>query len=220
MSALDDPSDTALRFKGFDDLLELCLYDPDAEFEVRRRYETVTAVLVCDYSSMVKRSDSDGILYALALARAAERAFEPAVAGRGGQVIKRVADTFFAVFQTPQQALAAALDGQRLMVAFNQNRTGTLGDGTRSDPIHACLGLGWGSTLVIPGEDIYGPEVNRAFVLGEDVARPGEILVSEAFLEGLGELPEGIGAHLGPADRRAEAGFEFHVLRDFLGEDG
>jgi class 3 adenylate cyclase len=84
----------------------------------------------------------------------------------------------------------------------------------RHDHIRACVGLGFGEVLLVPGTDLYGPEVNRAFVLGEDVANGGELLVTEAFLAALGGLPDGIGAHRAPADREAEAGFGFHVLRD------
>ncbi len=168
-----------------------------------------------DFTHMVHRSDADGIVYALALARRAEEVMRPAVERHGGEIVKRVADTWFGVFGEPAGALAAVLDGMKALAGFNATRTGRLGDGTRNEPIHACAGLGWGSALVLPGADIYGEEVNRAFVLGEDTAAGGEILCTSAFLEGIGAPPEGVGVFRAQADRVAEVGFDFHVMRDY-----
>ena len=171
--------------------------------------------MVVDYTSMVRRTDAEGIVYALALAKAAELAMRPAVLGQDGEIVKHVADTFFAVFKAPGPALAAALDGIAAMRAFNEGRTGHIGDGSRNEPIWPCIGLGFGDTLVVPGEDMYGDEVNRAFVLGEDTAERNEILCSLAFLDALDGLPEGVGAHRAPADREEATGFSFHVLKDY-----
>lgn len=202
-----------LAFLTFEDLIEQFFDRPEAEEELLRRYDTQAAILVVDFTDMVKRTDAEGIVYALALARAAERALQPAVQIHNGEVVKRVADTFFAVFKTPESALFAALDGMARMEAFNIARTGVVGDGSRNDPIHACVGLGFGRTLVVPGQDMYGEEVNRAFVLGEDVAEAQELLASSAFLANC-RLPEGVGAHAAAADRVQECGFEFHVIQD------
>ena len=201
-------------FQTFEDLVARAWQDPAAEEELRRRYEHPAAILVADFSGMVERSDASGIIYALSLARAAEQAMGPAFEAHAGKVVKRVADTVFAVFDSPASALVAALDAQRLLAAFNRDRQGHIGDGSRRDPIHACIGLGWGLTLVIPGVDIYGPEVNRAFVLGEDVARSREVLATDAFLRAIGAPPPGIGTHEGPAARAEDAGFPFHILLD------
>jgi adenylate cyclase len=202
-------------FSDFDQLLSQAWGDPAVEAELQRRYLTQAAILVVDFTGMVRRTDAEGIIYALALARRAEREVAAAVQARGGQIVKRVADTAFAVFEEASAALLAALDGHRALHEFNRERTGQLGDGSRNEPIHACIGLGFGSTLVIPDQDLYGAEVNRAFVLGEDVARAGEILCSPDFATACSPLPAGVGAHRAPAAREEEAGFPFLVLRDY-----
>ncbi len=202
------------EFRTFEELIERAWKDPTADVELRRRYETNAAIMVVDFTGMVHRSDSEGIIYALSLARAAERAMNPAIDAHQGKIVKRVADTFFAVFAEPGAALDAALEGQRLLAAFNDSRTGTFHDGQRNEPIHGCIGLGWGPTLVLPGEDIYGPEVNRAFVLGEDTGDAGEILASAAFWKAIGTPPPGIGAHTAPEARRQQAGFDFRIVVD------
>lgn len=168
-----------------------------------------------DFSGMVRRTDADGIIYALALARRAERQVAAAFQAHGGQIIKRVADTAFVVFDRATPALRAALDGQSALRAFNSGRTGHLGDGSRNEPIHGCIGLGYGPTLVIPDQDLYGAEVNRAFVLGEDIAKDGEILCSPEFAAAISPLPDGVGAHRAPGAREEGAGFPFLVIRDY-----
>ena len=201
-----------LSFLGFESLLELVLDRPEAEQEIRRRYVTRAAVLIIDFTAMVRRTDRHGIVHALAMARGAERALTPVLDAQEGTIVKRVADTLFVVFPSATQALTAALDAQRRVDAFSASR----GEHAHAhDPVRGCMGLGTGEVLLIPGVDMYGPEVNRAFVLGEDIAKGGEVLVTDDFLAALGELPPGVGAHRGPADREEEAHFYFHVVRDF-----
>ena len=202
------------HFLTLDQLLDRALTDPAIERELLRRYRRDVAILVVDFTGMVHRTDHDGIVYALALARAAEACMRPHVGQHAGEVVKRVADSFFAVFPTAGQALAASLDACASLAAFNAERGGRIGDGSRSDPIHPCLGLGFGPTLVIPGDNLYGAEVNRAFVLGEDTAEAGEILCTQAFVDALGTPPVGVGAHRAPRDRSDAIGFPFLIVRD------
>jgi adenylate cyclase len=204
-----------VRFLQFRDLVAAALSRPEAEAEINRRYRREVAIMVCDFTGMVERTDAHGIVYSLALAAAAEDAMHPAIKARGGEVVKRVADTFFAVFASPEAALHASFEALAALGGFNHSRTGTIHDGSRNDPIAASIGLGWGDALIIPGADAYGDEVNRAFVLGEDIARGGEVLCSSRFLAAVQPLTAGFGAFVAPADRQAEAGFPFHVLGDY-----
>jgi len=45
--------------------------------------------------------------------------------------------------------------------------------------VNLCVGIGYGRILQLD-DDLFGDEVNVAYKLGEDVAGPGEVLVSEA----------------------------------------
>lgn len=199
----------------FDELLDRSLEDPSAEVELERRYRQTAAILVVDYTDMVHRTDHHGIVYALSLARRAEHVMQPAVEAHDGQIVKRVADSWFAVFPDPKRALSALLDGMAALREFNAPRTGTMSDGSRNEPIYACAGLAFGPSLVLPGTDLYGEEVNRAFVLGEDIAGASETLVTDDFLAGLGTPPDGVGVHRAPAERVAKVGFPFHVVADY-----
>jgi hypothetical protein len=144
--------------------------------------------------------------------------------------VKQVADTVFVVLGDASSALSAALDAQRVLVEDDARfaaRHGAAGadrvvsghghaHGHPSrDVLRGCMGLGYGEALVIPGRDIFGSEVNRAFILGEDVAGGGEVLMTEAFLAAVGELPSGVGAFCAPGDRARAAGFAFRVVADY-----
>lgn len=190
-----------LAYLDFEALVSRALTDPAAEAEVNRRFGTRAAILVVDFTGMVRRTDSRGIVYALGRARQADAAM-----GLMGTRVKRVADTIFALYADPAAALRDALDAQRRLHAAMVGA---------DDPIHACIGLGFGDMLVIPAQDCFGAEVNRAFVLGEDVAKGGETLATPEFMAALGTLAEGIGAFAAPAERVGDAGFPFFVVGDY-----
>ncbi|MGB0640838.1 MAG: hypothetical protein ACPGTU_15975, partial [Myxococcota bacterium] len=64
-------------------------------------------------------------------------------------------------------------------------------------------------------ENVHGAEVNRAFILGEDVASVKEILATEDFTAAIGVPPPGVGVFSAPHDRVDAIGFSFHIFRDY-----
>jgi class 3 adenylate cyclase len=203
---------------SFDELIEYASVDPTVSQEVERRFESIVAILVVDFSSMRARMDAFGVVSTLVTVRGAMRVYEPAVLDAGGVCTKTVADTLFAVFPDAVSALNAALDGHGRMVVHNQSRPGNIANGAPNAPIHPKTGLGFGPSLVIPGENLFGPQVNRAFILGEDIARKGEILASSAFAAAIGVPPAGVGVHAAPHDREHASGFPFHIYTDYRDE--
>lgn len=190
-----------LAFLDFDALVLRATTDPAAEEELQRRFGTTAAILVVDFTGMVRRTDERGIVYALGRARLAEAELR-----LRGTLVKRVADTTFALYDQAGDALLDALDAHRRLRECADHA---------HDPLHACIGLGFGSMLLIPSQDCFGSEVNRAFVLGEDVAGGGETLCTPAFLLEVGELPPGVGVYRAPEEREVEPGFGFHVVSDY-----
>lgn len=83
------------------------------------------------------------------------------VSRNAGTFIKTWGDDFAATFETVSQAEATA-------VAITAR-------------IPSSAGIGYGFTL-LPHGDLWGVEVNRASRLGEDVAGPGDILLTESAL--------------------------------------
>ena len=204
---------------SFDELLALAEQSPDAVHEIERRFGAKVAVLVVDFSSMRQRMDAFGTVSALSTIRRACAVYSPAVTQFNGRIVKTVADTIFAVFAQPLDAFSAVLDGHARMRGFNRDRSGNIVDRQPNAPIYPRAGLGFGESLILPDGNLYGPEINRAFILGEDVARDHEILASCDFVEALGVPPVGVGVHASSHDREVEAGFPFHVYTDYRAED-
>ena len=64
---------------------------------------------------------------------------------------------------------------QKFLIHHNQ-------DQKDENKIGLCIGIGYGKTLVLEGYDFFGHQLNLAFKLGEDIAEPGEILVTQEAL--------------------------------------
>jgi len=57
------------------------------------------------------------------------------------------------------------------------------------DPAECCIGIGFGPIYAIGPNHAMGDEMNRASKLGEDTARGGETLVTEAAYATLEQRP-------------------------------
>ena len=82
-------------------------------------------------------------------------------------------------------ALACAIEMQRMCKSVNARRA-------EEEQIILCVGVGHGRILKIGDDDVFGHEVNLASKLGEDTAKGGEILVTQAARTAAGD-PAGIG---------------------------
>jgi len=130
------------------------------------------AILVLDLSGFTRLTKKHGILHFLRVHRRAVGISLPRVATHGGRCIKLEADNVLATFARVTDAVAAArgiLDDADAMNA-------ALPD---DDRVRVCQAIGWGRILELD-DDVFGDEVNVTFKLGEDVARRGELLLTEA----------------------------------------
>jgi adenylate cyclase len=135
------------------------------------------AIVFTDTANFTTRTFEHGILHFLMLF---ER-FVPDVA-RGlrsmhGRLVKVEADSLLLEFRTLEDACGGVQAIETLLRRRNR--------GLRErDQLWFSYGVGWGDVLDL-GDDIFGLEVNLASKLGEDVARPGEALLTPAAVEGL-----------------------------------
>ncbi len=139
--------------------------------QVRLAFERTAAVLVMDMVGFSRISLRCGIIHYLAMIAEMEEAARPAVLAHGGKVVKQEADNLFAVFDTPTQAMRAAL---AIFAAFEAINAALSDD----RHIQGCIGIGYGPVLVIDDADVFGCEMNLACKLGEDHAGPSEILLT------------------------------------------
>lgn len=141
--------------------------------EIRNAFERMVAILVLDMSGFSRLTEKYGIIHYLAMIEQMEGTARPAIKGNHGQVIKQEADNLFAIFGNPVDALESALDIFRAFEAINT----VLPD---ARDIHGAIGIGYGETLVVEDKDLFGPEMNLASKLGEDIAVKGQILLTRS----------------------------------------
>lgn len=138
---------------------------------IKNAFVRDVGILVLDMCGFSRITARHGIVHFLAMLHQMEQAARPAIAGNGGEVIKQEADNLFAVFATAEQALEAALDTLRALDAMNAVLP-------PERALHVSAGIGFGPTLVVAHEDLFGPEMNCACKLGEDIAGAGQILLT------------------------------------------
>ncbi|HYE01569.1 MAG TPA: adenylate/guanylate cyclase domain-containing protein [Alphaproteobacteria bacterium] len=136
------------------------------------------APLVLDMSGFSRLTKAHGIVHYLAMVRRMHLASEPLVEAHRGHVVKFEADNLFAVFYSADDALACAL-------AINDRLAEMNAETEDSRDIAVCIGIDWGRLLLVPWKDFFGDTVNIACKLGEDLAGPGEILISRTAAETL-----------------------------------
>ncbi|HUT51568.1 MAG TPA: adenylate/guanylate cyclase domain-containing protein [Alphaproteobacteria bacterium] len=144
---------------------------PALEAEIWEAYGVERAVIALDMSGFSRLTDRRGILHFLSLIQDMREITRPIVEAGGGEIVKYEADNMFAVAPSADMAfdLSAAIVTQT--AAGNRERT-------EDARIDVSIGIDFGRLLLIPGVELFGAPVNFACKLGEDVARPGEILIT------------------------------------------
>lgn len=137
-------------------------------------------IMATDLSGFSRGVAEFGIIHFLQTIYESERLLVPVVNAHDGILLKMEGDSFLVIFRNVQKALRAALEMQRELAAYNA---------TRDPAEHVLLGvgLGFGRVLRIGDQDVYGVEVNAAYLLGEDTAKANEVLVTEAVREHAGD---------------------------------
>ena len=150
---------------------------PNARHEIDdviwERFGRLAAVMVLDSSGFTRRTKQSGIVSFLALIADLRRRLWSILEAYGATVRKAEADNVLAVFPDAESAVRCAIACQRNAKLTNAGRA-------EEDVLQICIGVGFGRLLVVGDEDVFGEEVNLASKLGEDVAGPGEILLTES----------------------------------------
>lgn len=134
-------------------------------------YGREATVLVLDMSGFSQLTHRFGLVHYLSMVRRMQLTADPIVRGCGGTPVKFEADNCFAMFPTVDDAIACAF---ALNAAFDAANVATPDE----LDIRVAIGIDHGRILLVDGNDFFGHPVNRASKLGEDLARPGEVLVA------------------------------------------
>ena len=140
---------------------------PAIEQILLETFQRRKAVLALDMSGFTLSVRRAGILAYLCQIRRMHQLTRPLVLAHGGSVIKNEADNLLAVFDDVGDATAAAL----AMVQASVNEA-------LAPALSFSVGIDVGDILLIEQVDCFGDAVNLACKLGEDIARPGEVLLT------------------------------------------
>ena len=154
----------------------------DIDAQIHAFFEQDCAILVLDMSGFSRLTIRYGIVHFLAMVHRMNAIATPLIQQQEGRVVKQEADNLFAVFPAVQEAIVSAINIFKGFVAVNAG----LAD---EQDLYASIGIGYGKTLLVGENDLYGSEMNLACKLGEDLARRGEVLLTEAAFNQAETIP-------------------------------
>jgi adenylate cyclase len=161
------------------------------------------SIMFTDLSGFSRRVSEFGIVHFLQVIYEHRKLLLPIVDSFDGLLLKEEGDSFMIMFRTPQRAVECGIAMQHACRNVNERRK-------PEEEILLCLGIGYGRILRIGESDVWGREVNAASKLGEDTAKPYEILLTSGARDALGDRPEygyediGAGSFGGPPNYRLQ----------------
>ena len=130
------------------------------------------AIVFTDTADFTERTLRDGILHFLMGFGRVVRVLRPVVRRRRGRLEKVEGDSMLLSFPDARAACAGVLALDKALRAWNARRP-------EDERYRFSYGIGFGDLIEVEG-DLFGLEVNLASKLGEDLAEPGEALLSPA----------------------------------------
>jgi class 3 adenylate cyclase len=128
------------------------------------------AVVFTDTADFTMRTAQDGILHFLMVfERVATEAAE-VVRKTGGDLVKVEGDSLLIRYDDINKACRGVVALEGAVQRLNRGRP-------ENEQLHFSYGIGYGDVLDLD-EDMFGLEVNLASKLGEDLAEPGEALLT------------------------------------------
>ncbi len=139
------------------------------------------AVMFTDLAGFSRRVEQFGILHFLQTIHEHKKLVAPLIGDHDGVLLKAEGDSLLVLFRRPEVALNCAIAMQRACQRVNERRK-------PEEQILLCVGIGFGDLLRVP-DDAWGKELNAASKLGEDTAKSGEILLTDAAKQAIGPHP-------------------------------
>jgi adenylate cyclase len=173
LAAATDTRPSAVRELG---LGAIQVWQAVSEAQGRGRGDEPLAILFTDLVGFSDWALDAGDDAALELLRTVGRTVDPLIKERDGRIVKRLGDGVMAVFDDAGRAVDAALEASRAVHDLQV-------DGYRPE-LRGGIHLGKPRKL---GSDYFGVDVNVAARVA-DAAGPGEVLISEAVCEQIGEF--------------------------------
>ncbi len=139
------------------------------------------AIVFTDLSGFSRNVEAFGIIHFLQTIYESERILVPIIDDHDGIILKIEGDSMLIIFRNTIKALKAVASMQAACAAYNVGRAD-------EERVLLCAGVGFGRVLRIGDTDVFGREVNSASKLGEDTAKAGEVLVTQAVVDAAGSM--------------------------------
>jgi len=152
-----------------------------SEAQFREKYCWTTAIMVLDMTDFTKCAMQEGALASLLKIVEAHQVCIPALNEAGAGFIRSFADDLVALFENPSDAVGAAFEIHARMQLFAERKA------DERQSVSCCIGIGYGEVMKIGPNFAQGDEMNRASVLGEDIADGGQTLVTHNVFAALRE---------------------------------
>jgi adenylate cyclase len=146
----------------------------------RRSFPTLfrkRAVVFTDTADFTVRTLRDGILHFLMVFDEVVGGLDGVARRHGGEILKVEADSLLLRFDDPVRACHAVRGMELFLRGRNRTRPA-------NEQLRFSYGIGYGDLLDLDG-DLFGLEVNLASKLGEDLARPGQALLTSSATQAL-----------------------------------
>jgi class 3 adenylate cyclase len=164
------------NFGALENLLKERNETPERLAEIDKKiwdtFGKTCAVWVLDMSGFSRLTMKYGITHFLAMILRLQEIALPIIVAGGGTVVKTEADNVFATFNDVASAVTASRQIQTEIANANKYLP-------EDWDLYVCIGIGYGDILMVGDNDFYGAEVNYASKLGEDIAKSGEIYLTE-----------------------------------------
>jgi class 3 adenylate cyclase len=151
------------------------------EDEFNFKYLTKAAILCLDMTGLTEAAMKEGELHSLCRILDVQKVCGPIFYQFNARLTRAFADNFTVLFDDPNDALVAAFEVHRRTHFFNLSELAT------KDPAQCCIGIGYGEVYAIGIDQAMGDEMNQASMLGEDIARGSETLITERAYDVLKE---------------------------------
>ena len=128
------------------------------------------AVVFTDTADFTLRAAKDGILHFLMVFDAVAAVAASVVRRTKGELVKVEGDSLVIRYDDANAACRGVMDLEDAIQGYNRGRPD-------NEQVHFSYGIGYGDVLDTD-EDMFGLEVNLASKIGEDLAEPGEVLLT------------------------------------------
>jgi class 3 adenylate cyclase len=145
---------------------------PELDRTAQARLFRSRAVVFTDTADFTERTLRDGILHFMMVFDRAVKALAPVVRRAGGRLVKVEADSLLLCFPDPAGACRGVIALEGALRRLNRARPA-------NERLRFSYGIGYGEVVDLE-RDVFGLEVNLASKIGEDLAKPGQALLTPA----------------------------------------